>query len=62
MILETLNMQDIQAMSQDTKTYPSSIKLVSILLSLALGIFLVAINIAIISVAVPKISTDFKAL
>lgn len=42
--------------------YPHSWKLVIILLGLALGIFLVAIDTIIVSVAIPSISTEFKRL
>ena len=42
--------------------YLTGFRLASVLLSLALGTFLVAIDISIIAVAIPKISTDFEAL
>lgn len=42
--------------------YPTRFRLVVILLSLFLGTLLVAIDTTIVSVAVPKISTDFHAL
>ena len=44
------------------KQYPSGWKLVSILLSLALGTLLVAIDTTIISVAIPKIATEFASI
>lgn len=42
--------------------YPSGFRLTIILLSLFLGTFLVAIDTTIVSVAIPKISTQFHAL
>ena len=52
--------QDIEA---DTgNQYPTAWRLGFILLSLALSTLLMAIDTTIISVAIPKISTDFKAL
>lgn len=42
--------------------YPTGLRLVATLLSLFLGTFLVAIDTTIVSVAVPKISTEFHAL
>ena len=42
--------------------YPTKGRLIFILICLVLGTFLVAIDTTIISVAVPKISTDFRAL
>ena len=42
--------------------YPAGWKLVVVLLSLALGTLLMALDTTIISVAIPKISTEFKAL
>lgn len=42
--------------------YLTGVRLASVLLSLTLGTFLVAIDISIIAVAIPKISTEFKAL
>ena len=42
--------------------YPTGSRLVIILLSLFLGTFLVAIDTTIVSVAIPKISTEFHAL
>ena len=42
--------------------YPHSWQLVVILVGLAFGVFLVAIDTIIISVAIPKITTDFKRL
>ena len=48
--------------SYPTYEYPTAWKLGFILLSLVLGSLLVAIDTTIISVAIPKISTDFKAL
>ena len=42
--------------------YPRGLRLVMILLSLAMGTCLVAIGFVIISVAIPKISTEFKTL
>lgn len=42
--------------------YPNKGILLSILLCLVLGTLLVAIDTTIISVAIPQISTDFKAL
>ena len=42
--------------------YPSGFRLTIILLSLFLGTFLVAIDTTIVSVAIPKISTQFQAL
>ena len=42
--------------------YPTSWRLVVILLALALGTLLMALDTTIISVAIPKISTEFKAL
>ena len=43
-------------------SYPTGLKLAIILLSLSLGTLLVALDTTIISVAIPKISTEFKAL
>lgn len=43
------------------KDYPGDLKLAIILVSLFLGTFLVAIDTTIISVAIPKISTEFHA-
>ncbi|MCJ1397654.1 hypothetical protein MMC11_000850 [Xylographa trunciseda] len=42
--------------------YPTSWRLVMTLLALALGTLLMALDTTIISVAIPKISTEFKAL
>jgi MFS family permease len=42
--------------------YPTAWRLVIVLLSLALGTLLMAIDTTIISVGIPRISTDFKAL
>ncbi|OJK02334.1 hypothetical protein ASPACDRAFT_50929 [Aspergillus aculeatus ATCC 16872] len=42
--------------------YPTGLRLVVIMLSLSLGTFLMALDSTIISVATPKISTDFHAL
>ena len=42
--------------------YPTKGRLLIILLCLVLGTFLVAVDTTIISVAIPTISTDFKAL
>jgi MFS family permease len=46
----------------ETGRYLSGFQLISVLLSLTLGTFLVAIDISIVAVAIPKITTDFKAL
>ncbi len=43
------------------KDYPGGLKLAIILVSLFLGTFLVAIDTTIISVTIPKISTEFHA-
>ena len=48
--------------SNTTYEYPTTWKLGFILLSLVLGSLLVAVDTTIISVAIPHISTDFKAL
>ena len=42
--------------------HPAGLRLATILLSLFLGTFLVAIDTTIVSVAIPKISTQFNAL
>lgn len=42
--------------------YPTGLSLGMILLSLALGTFLMALDTTIVSTAIPKISTEFKAL
>jgi MFS family permease len=42
--------------------YPTGLRLAIILLSLFLGTFLVAVDTTIVSVAIPKISTQFHAL
>ena len=42
--------------------YPTGWRLVVILMSLALGTLLMALDTTIISVAIPKISTEFQAL
>lgn len=42
--------------------YLTGVRLASVLLSLTLGKFLVAIDISLIAVAIPKISTEVKAL
>ena len=42
--------------------YPSGLKLATILLSLALGTLLVAIDTTIISVAIPKIASSFNSI
>jgi hypothetical protein len=50
---------------QDTDTkdeYPKGMKLVAIMVSLMLGTTLMALDATIISVATPKISTQFRAL
>jgi len=52
----------VQASSNSLHPYPVSWRLTAILLSLILGSLLVAIDTTIISVAIPSISTDFKAL
>ena len=43
-------------------SYPTSKRRVFILITLALGTFLFAIDTTIIAVAVPRISSDFEAL
>lgn len=48
--------------SETRGEYPTGFRLVVILVSLFLGTFLVAIDTTIVSVAVPKISTEFHAL
>ena len=48
--------------TEATGRYPEGKKLSIILLSLALGTLLVAIDTTVVSVAIPKISTQFKAL
>ena len=48
--------------SASVEAYPQELRLAVILVSLFLGTFLVAIDTTIISVAIPKISTDFHAL
>lgn len=52
-------------MSRTTETeaeYPANVRLAIILVSLFLGTFLVAIDTTIVSVAIPKISSQFHAL
>lgn len=44
------------------KQYPTGCKFALVITSLVCGVLLVAIDNTIIAVAVPKISTDFKAL
>lgn len=44
------------------KPYPTGIRLVIIMATLMIGTFLMALDSTIISVATPKISTDFHAL
>ena len=44
------------------KEHPTGFKLATVLLSLFLGTFLVAIDTTIVSVAIPKISTEFHTL
>ncbi|MCJ1307349.1 hypothetical protein MMC25_000995 [Agyrium rufum] len=45
----------------EQKQYPQGLRLFTVLLCLALGTFLVAIDTVIISVAIPRISTQFQA-
>lgn len=52
----------IPAIARSRSQYPTKRRLIFILLSLVLGSFLVAIDTIIISVAIPRISTDFRAL
>lgn len=47
---------------ESDRGYPKGSRLAIILLSLFLGTFLVAIDTTIVSVAIPKISTQFQAL
>ena len=47
--------------SHISEEYPSKTKLVLIMLCLISGTFLVAVDTTIISVAIPRISTQFKA-
>ena len=47
---------------EESDQYPTRGRLILIVLCLALGSLLVAVDTTIISVAVPRISTDFKAL
>lgn len=47
---------------ENVPEYPIGSKLTFILLSLFLGTFLVDIDTTIVSVAIPKISTQFRAL
>ena len=61
--LETKGDSPTEEHSNATPTqYPTKRRLIFILICLVLGTFLVAIDTTIISVAVPKISTDFRAL
>ena len=46
----------------EEERYLSGVRLVSVLLSLTLGTFLVALDISIVAVIIPQISTDFGAL
>lgn len=48
--------------SEADNQYPTGFRLVIALLSLSLGTFLMALDSTIISVATPRISTDFHAL
>ena len=61
--LETKDDSSTGEHSNATPTqYPTKGRLIFILICLVLGKFLVAIDTTIIYVAVPKISTDFRAL
>ncbi len=51
-----------ESMEKPGTEYPSPFRLTIVLLSLFLGTFLVAIDTTIVSVAIPKISTQFHAL
>jgi len=42
--------------------YPAGIRLVAVLFSLTLGTFLMALDTTIITVAIPKISSEFQSL
>lgn len=46
----------------DSDQYPTGIRLILIVFCLTLGSLLVAVDTTIISVAIPRISADFKAL
>ena len=48
--------------AQITVQYPSKWRMSLIMLCLVSGTFLVAVDTTIISVAIPRISTDFKAI
>lgn len=47
---------------EESDQYPTGGRLIFIVLCLALGSLLVAVDTTIISVAIPRISTEFKAL
>lgn len=62
---EALSQDDVSIEKKPEQTqseYPTKGRRAVILLCLILGTFLVAIDTTIISVAIPSISTDFKAL
>ena len=52
----------MSGVTETTREYPTGFKLGLILLSLFLGTFLVALDTTIVSVAIPKISTQFHSL
>lgn len=63
------NKEQVNAVNADVsqpepvdKKYPTGWKFALVITSLVCGVLLVAIDNTIIAVAVPKISTDFKAL
>ena len=52
----------MKELTSTAERLPAGLKLTIILLSLFLGTFLVAVDTTIVSVAVPKISTQFHSL
>lgn len=61
-IADTTNATELSVKEQDVTQYPTGVKLVVIMASLMLGTTLMSLDTTIISVATPKISTQFHAL
>ena len=58
----TLRVIDMKDPAQNASQYPTGLKLIVIMASLMLGTTLMSLDTTIISVATPRISTQFKAL
>lgn len=50
------------ALPEDTTQYPTGVRLIGTIVALILSIFLVALDMTIVSTAIPQITTDFSSL